>query len=169
MNLKLHLTLPDTPTKVIDLTDATLPTVIGRDSEVSQVVIPDTQSSRAHCSLDIEDDKVMVEDMGSRNGSWLNGDVMAGYVALLERGKSGEVYNLCAGEGVSIAEVIALLRAHARVPMRVWSDPKLRRPSEVERIVGSHEKATLDTGWAPRIPLTDTLRDLLEDWRARRD
>ena len=96
-------------------------------------------------------------------------DVMDGYVALLERGKSGEVYNLCAGEGVSIAEVIALLRAHARVPMRVWSDPKLRRPSEVERIVGSHEKATTDTGWAPRIPLTDTLRDLLEDWRARRD
>lgn len=73
MNLKLHLTLADTPTKIIDLTDATLPTVIGRDSEVSQVVIPDSQSSRAHCSLDIEDEKVMVEDMGSRNGTWLNG------------------------------------------------------------------------------------------------
>ncbi|MBA3697611.1 MAG: protein kinase [Planctomycetes bacterium] len=73
MNLKLHLTLAETPTKIIDLTDATLPTVIGRDSEVSQVVIPDSQSSRAHCSLDIEDEKVMVEDMGSRNGTWLNG------------------------------------------------------------------------------------------------
>jgi GDP-4-dehydro-6-deoxy-D-mannose reductase len=96
-------------------------------------------------------------------------DMMAGYVALLERGRLGEAYNLCAGEGVSIAEVIALLRAHARVPMRVWSDPKLRRPAEVERIVGSHAKATADTGWAPRIPLADTLRDVLEDWRGRRD
>ncbi len=73
MNLKLHLTIADLPNKVVDLTDATLPTVIGRDSEVSQVVIPDSQASRAHCSLDIEDEKVMVEDMGSRNGSWLNG------------------------------------------------------------------------------------------------
>ena len=73
MNLKLHLTIADHPNKVVDLTDATLPTVIGRDSEVSQVVIPDSQASRAHCSLDIEDEKVMVEDMGSRNGSWLNG------------------------------------------------------------------------------------------------
>lgn len=63
----------DTPNKVIDLTDATLPTVIGRDSEVAQVVIPDSQASRAHCSLDIEDDKVMIEDMGSRNGTLLNG------------------------------------------------------------------------------------------------
>jgi GDP-4-dehydro-6-deoxy-D-mannose reductase len=94
-------------------------------------------------------------------------DIMAGYVALLERGRTGEAYNLCAGEGVSIAEVIALLRTHAKVPMRVWSDPELRRPVEIERIVGSHAKATADTGWAPRIPLTDTLRDLLEDWRTR--
>jgi len=94
-------------------------------------------------------------------------DVMTGYVALLERGRPGEAYNLCAGEGVSIAEVIALFRTHAKVPMRVWSDPKLRRPVEIDRIVGSHEKATADTGWAPRIALTDTLRDVLDDWRGR--
>jgi len=96
-------------------------------------------------------------------------DVMAGYVTLLEHGRAGEAYNLCAGEGVSIAEVIALLRTHCRVPMRVWSDPALRRPSEIERIVGSHAKATAETGWTPRIPLIDTLRDLLDDWRARHD
>jgi GDP-4-dehydro-6-deoxy-D-mannose reductase len=96
-------------------------------------------------------------------------DVMAGYVALLERGRRGEAYNLCAGEGVSIAEVIALFRTHARVPLRVWSDPALRRPVDVERIVGSHEKATADTGWTPRMALTETLRDVLEDWRGRRD
>jgi len=96
-------------------------------------------------------------------------DVVDGYVALLERGRAGEAYNLCAGEGVSIAEVIAILRTHARVPMRVWSDPALRRTVEVERIVGSHDRATADTGWAPRIPLAETRRDVLEDWRQRRD
>jgi GDP-4-dehydro-6-deoxy-D-mannose reductase len=96
-------------------------------------------------------------------------DVVEGYVALLERGRTGEVYNLCAGEGVSIAEVIALFRTHATVPLRVWSDPAKRRPVEVERIVGSHARATAHTGWAPRIPLAQTLRDVLDDWRARRD
>jgi len=96
-------------------------------------------------------------------------DIVEGYVALLERGKAGEAYNLCAGEGVSIAEVIAVLRTHATVPLRAWSDPAKRRPVEVERIVGSHARATADTGWAPRIPLTDTLRDVLDDWRRRRD
>ena len=94
-------------------------------------------------------------------------DIAAGYVALLERGRAGEVYNLCSGSGSSIAEVIAILRTHARVPVRVHSDPALRRAVDVERIVGSHERATRDTGWAPRIPLDDTLGALLDDWRAR--
>src|SRR5206468_4985860 len=80
-------------------------------------------------------------------------DIVAGYVALLERGRAGDVYNLCSGEGVSIAEVIAILRTHTRVPLRVHSDPSLRRPHDVPRIIGTHAHATNDTGWHPRIPL----------------
>jgi GDP-4-dehydro-6-deoxy-D-mannose reductase len=94
-------------------------------------------------------------------------DVAAGYVALLERGRSGEAYNLCSGEGVSIAEVAALLRSHARVAVRVESEPSLRRALDVPRVVGSHARATHDTGWAPRIALADTLAAVLEDWRGR--
>jgi serine/threonine protein kinase len=73
MNLKLYLSLPDQTSQVIDLSQSTMPRVVGRDSEVSQVVLPDSQASRAHCSIDIVDEEVMVEDMGSRNGTWLNG------------------------------------------------------------------------------------------------
>jgi len=94
-------------------------------------------------------------------------DIAAGYVALLERGRAAEAYNLCSGEGVSIAEVIAILRTHARVPVRVRSDPALKRAVDVPRIVGSHERATADTGWRPRIGLGATLGALLEDWRGR--
>src|SRR5206468_3628825 len=65
-------------------------------------------------------------------------DIAAGYVALLERGRAGAAYNVCSGEGTSIAEVIAVLRGHARVPVRVQSDPALRRAVDVPRVVGSH-------------------------------
>src|SRR5207244_1795088 len=61
-------------------------------------------------------------------------DVVRGYAALLERGRAGEVYNLCSGEGVSIAEVIAILRRRAaprlafgRSPARA-PDPTRARP-----------------------------------------
>jgi GDP-4-dehydro-6-deoxy-D-mannose reductase len=94
-------------------------------------------------------------------------DIAAGYAALLERGRLGEAYNLCSGEGVSVNELIALLRTHARVPLRARSEPALRRDNEVERMVGSRARATRDTGWEPRIPLSDTLAALLDDWRVR--
>ncbi len=94
-------------------------------------------------------------------------DIAAGYAALLERGRRGAAYNLCSGEGTSIAEVIALLRTRARVPVRVRSDPALRRPVDVPRLVGAAARARADTGWRPRIPLTETLGALLDDWRTR--
>jgi GDP-4-dehydro-6-deoxy-D-mannose reductase len=94
-------------------------------------------------------------------------DIAAGYVALLERGRAGEAYNLCAGTGVSIAEVLAVLRTNARLPVRVVTDPSRRRADDVPRIVGSHARATADTGWSPTIPLNATLTAVLDDWRSR--
>jgi GDP-4-dehydro-6-deoxy-D-mannose reductase len=68
---------------------------------------------------------------------------------------------------VSIAEVVAILRTHARGPVRVESVPMLRRANDVPRLVGSHARATADTGWRPRIGLSETLGAVLADWRAR--
>lgn len=94
-------------------------------------------------------------------------DIAAGYAALLEGGSSGAVYNLCSGEGASIAEVIALLRTHARIPLSVRSDPARRRQTEAPRIVGSAARAARETGWKPRITLSDALATVLDDWRSR--
>ena len=47
------------------------------------------------------------------------------------------------------------------------ADASRRRTDDVPRIVGSHARATRDTGWAPRIPLAETLGALLADWRVR--
>jgi GDP-4-dehydro-6-deoxy-D-mannose reductase len=94
-------------------------------------------------------------------------DVAVGYVALLERGQGGEAYNLCAGEGASIAEVVAMIRTVARVPLAARRDPQLLRPNDVPRVVGSHARATAHTGWRPRVALADTLAALVDDWRVR--
>lgn len=94
-------------------------------------------------------------------------DVAAGYVALLERGRRGEAYNLCSGIGASVAEIIAELRTLARVPLRVRIDPARRRAADVERLVGSAALASAHTGWCPKITLRDALARVLDDWRGR--
>jgi GDP-4-dehydro-6-deoxy-D-mannose reductase len=94
-------------------------------------------------------------------------DVVAGYVALLERGTAGRVYNLCSGVGRSIRDVIDVFRSLARVPIDVVQDPALVRRVDVPHITGSHARVTADTGWRPAIPFERTAADVLEWWRQR--
>lgn len=93
-------------------------------------------------------------------------DVVRGYVALLERGESGAVYNLCAGQGTAIGAILDGLIAAAGVEVRIEQDPALMRPVDVPRLVGSHERVTRATGWRPEIRLVKTLTDVLANCRA---
>lgn len=94
-------------------------------------------------------------------------DIVEGYVALLVRGTRGAAYNLCRGEGTALTAVLEALTALAHVTVRVEVDPARLRPADVPWLVGDPSLVARDCGWSVQIPLADTLRDVLEDWRAR--
>ena len=85
----------------------------------------------------------------------------------VERGADGEVYNIGSGRAVSIQHLLDLLLGYARRPIRVERDPARMRPSDVPRSLADVRKFRQATGWAPRISLEQSLRDILEYWRAR--
>jgi GDP-4-dehydro-6-deoxy-D-mannose reductase len=94
-------------------------------------------------------------------------DVVRAYMLLLEKGEPGRAYNVCSGRGRRIREILDLLLAgsSARVELRV--DQERLRPADVPAQVGDPSLLRAATGWEPRIPLEETLADLLADWRAR--
>lgn len=94
-------------------------------------------------------------------------DIVEGYCALLSKGTRGAAYNLCRGEGAALTDVLAKLLALARVPVRHEVDPARLRPADVPWLVGDPSLAARDCGWRVRIPLAETLRDVLDDWRTR--
>jgi GDP-4-dehydro-6-deoxy-D-mannose reductase len=94
-------------------------------------------------------------------------DVVRAYWALLEQGRSGEVYNVCSGRGYRIHELLERLISIAGVAVAVEVESERLRPVDVPALVGDPGKLKEATGWAPRISLETTLRDLLEDWRSR--
>jgi GDP-4-dehydro-6-deoxy-D-mannose reductase len=87
-------------------------------------------------------------------------DVAAAYLALIERGKPGEVYNIASGKGVSLQELFDRLAAIVGVEAIPEPDPEFVRPADIPMLVGDSGKLRADTGWAPTIPLDQTLRDL---------
>ena len=91
-------------------------------------------------------------------------DVVRAYVLLLEHAEPG-AYNVCSGETVAIADILAGLARHADVRVNQRTDPERVRAGEVMEIRGSHEKLTKATGWRPEIPLDQTLADTLRALR----
>ena len=94
-------------------------------------------------------------------------DIVRGYWLLLEKGEAGEVYNLCSGRAWVIQEILDFLLGEARVSgITVREEPGRLRPSDVPVLRGDATKARQAVGWRPEIPFEQTLRDILEYWRA---
>lgn len=94
-------------------------------------------------------------------------DVVRAYVALMERGASGRVYNVASGVGRPIGDILDALISRARVAVTVETDLSLLRPHDTAALVGDCRRLQRDTGWSPQIPFEKMLDDLLEYWRLR--
>lgn len=88
-------------------------------------------------------------------------DVVQAYLALIERGEAGEAYNVCSGHEYRIRDVLDELIQLAGIECKIVVDDHRLRAAERQRNRGSFEKLAKCTGWAPRIPLTESLRDVL--------
>jgi len=114
------------------------------------------------------DGEVRVGNLSARRDFTDVRDVVRAYRAVVEAGEPGEVYHVCSGRAVAIAELAEALAGMARRPVRLVPDPALLRPVDTPLLVGDASRLGAATGWAPTIALADTLRDLLDDHRARR-
>lgn len=94
-------------------------------------------------------------------------DAARAYWALLERGKTGEVYNLGGGGIHSIGQVLDALIQRARLSLEVRVDPAKFRPVDVPLVAPDVSRLQQETGWQPTIPFEQTIQDLLDDWRER--
>ena len=88
-------------------------------------------------------------------------DVARAYVLLAEQGLTGEVYNVCSGQGVTVGEVAQEVLRAAGVDAALAGDDALRRPVDVPVLVGSNDKLSADTGWMPRRTRVDIVSDLI--------
>jgi GDP-4-dehydro-6-deoxy-D-mannose reductase len=94
-------------------------------------------------------------------------DVVHAYMALLDRGGAGEVFNVGSGRETRLRDVLDQLIAYAGVRADVVPDPLRARPSQQRRAAADIRKITRETGWEPRIPLSSTLANMVDDCRRR--
>jgi GDP-4-dehydro-6-deoxy-D-mannose reductase len=94
-------------------------------------------------------------------------DVVRAYYRVVTQGQPGEVYNIGSGRSRSIQGILDILVSLGRVAVRVEQDLARMRPSDTPEIRCDASKLQAVTGWEPTIPLEQSLRDVLDDWRVR--
>ena len=92
-------------------------------------------------------------------------DVVRAYALLMEKGRSGEAYNVGSGQPRSVQSLLDTLLSLSSVKIRVERDPARMRPSDVPIIYGDITKLRTDTGWEATIPFEESLRRVLAYWR----
>jgi GDP-4-dehydro-6-deoxy-D-mannose reductase len=86
---------------------------------------------------------------------------------MLEKGESGQTYNICSGQAHSGHDILNGLAQAAGVMPETKEDPSKIRPSDYPVIYGNHDKLSRATGWQPEISLETTLADVIADWENR--
>lgn len=94
-------------------------------------------------------------------------DVVLAYHLLMQHGEPGGIYNVCSGRAHAIGDLLRTMIGAARVPVTVEVDASLLRPNDTPLVLGSHDRLSAATGWAPTFTLERTMADVLEDWRQR--
>jgi GDP-4-dehydro-6-deoxy-D-mannose reductase len=93
-------------------------------------------------------------------------DVCRAYIALVERGARGGIYNIGQGASIQIGGLLDLLCRLAHVAVTVERDPARMRPSDAPVMLADTSRLRAATGWKPEIPLEQSLRETLDWWRA---
>jgi len=94
-------------------------------------------------------------------------DMVRGYWLALEKGLPGEVYNVGSGVTRRIGDMLNILLSLSNNHIELRQDPARLRPSDVKILWADITKFHRQTGWEPVIPFEQTMRDLLDYWRAR--
>lgn len=92
-------------------------------------------------------------------------DVVAAYVALMQKGATATAYNVCRGETVTMSALLDQLIARSSVSVTLTRDAARLRPNDVPFLAGDPSRIRATTGWCASTPLGTTLTDLLDYWR----
>jgi GDP-4-dehydro-6-deoxy-D-mannose reductase len=94
-------------------------------------------------------------------------DAVNAFTMVAEKGKAGQIYNVCSGNSVEIRKCLDEMISMSSRPLQVRMEAHRIQKSDVPIQIGNSQKLMEATGWYSQISLKQSLSDLLNDWRER--
>jgi len=128
-------------------------------------VVADFAKQIAEIEKGKKDDTITVGNLQAKRDFTDVRDIVKAYALTMEKGKSGDVYNLGSGKSHKIEDVLKTLLSFSTKKISVKVDQTRFRPIDVPEIRCDSSKFHELTGWEPAIPFEKTLEDILDYWR----
>lgn len=109
--------------------------------------------------------KLRVGNLETRRAIMDQRDLVVGLMLLAEKGAAGEVYNLSSEHCYQMRDIVTMIEKQIKHKFEIEVDPKLLRPTDEHIIIGNIDKLKKDTGWSQKIPMEQTVADMLDYWR----
>lgn len=107
-------------------------------------------------------DKLKVGNLNSWRDFTDVRDMVRAYFLALQKGVTGDVYNLGSGKLYKIEDILKELLSLSSVKINIIQDKSLLRSGDINKISCDFTKFKKQTGWEPEIPISKTLSDTIE-------
>jgi GDP-mannose 4,6-dehydratase len=111
------------------------------------------------------DDKLLVGNLEAKRDITDVNDVVNALWLLSEKGKFGDVYNICSSRAYRIKDILDMAVGLSTTKIDVQVDPDKLRPSDEPIIMGDNTKIRTTCGWIPKMTMEETLNRMLAHWR----
>jgi GDP-4-dehydro-6-deoxy-D-mannose reductase len=109
--------------------------------------------------------ELRVGNLNTRRAIMDQRDLVAALMLLANKGKAGDVYNISSEYIYQMSDIVAMIEEQIGHKFTIQVDPELIRPTDEKIIVGDVTKLKHDTGWSQKIPMKQTIADMLDYWR----
>ena len=109
--------------------------------------------------------ELTVGNLNTRRAIMDQRDLVSALLLLAEKGRAGEVYNISSENIYQMKDIVTMIEEQVGRRFEIKVDSKLLRPTDEKIIVGDVTKLKADTGWKQKIPMEQTVADMLAYWR----
>ena len=107
-----------------------------------------------------------VGNLNTRRAIMDQRDLVNALILLAAKGQAGDVYNISSKHIYQICDIVTLIEESIGFMLEITVDQELIRPTDEKVIVGDITKLTTATGWSQKIPMQQTVQDMLDYWRS---
>ena len=109
--------------------------------------------------------ELRVGNLDTRRAIMDQRDLVSALMLLADKGRAGDVYNISSEHIYQMRDIVTMIEEQIGHELKLNVDPALIRPTDERIIVGDVTKLKRDTGWQQRIPMKQTIADMLDYWR----